>query len=204
MAVSEHEQDVALPDEISVNVTQDDIDHSKTGDPDNCAIAVAFNRQTGYSCRVSDGLIKVRPSDLFSDERDVRYTYPDQAQDFIDHFDNGETVAPFTFTAVRQLVKAGDVTRVTVTRGDIDGGLRCNRLGCPAARAIARAVPGSVSKVVRSVAYLHIGDRILVASLPDSAGDFVERFDNGETVAPFEFEITWEERGTAGQAPDEP
>jgi hypothetical protein len=86
---------------ITIDVTQQDIDHSDCGDPANCAIAKAFYRATGYYAEVGDGLIKVPGID--EPENLCRYEYPEEVQGFIDRFDayDLEHCAPFAFEAVR-------------------------------------------------------------------------------------------------------
>lgn len=86
---------------ITVTVTQKNIDDGKTCSAHTCAIALAFV-DMGFGC-VSVGawaatVAKGERAWLASDIRKV-YRLTTEASQFIEQFDNGETVEPFSFIA---------------------------------------------------------------------------------------------------------
>lgn len=94
-------------------------------------------------------------------------------------------------------ITAGTVTRVTVTREDIAKGKRENCVACPVARAIMR-ITGCLASGYRPIVEVDIvcieaDDNPVRARLPKTAQDFISRFDRWLNVAPFEFEIEWED-----------
>lgn len=78
-----------MQEQITVSVQQEDIDNGKPEDCDSCPIALAC-RRLGYK-DVSVGV------SLHVDDHD--YWLPSEASRFIEEFDNGEVVSPFSFTA---------------------------------------------------------------------------------------------------------
>jgi len=86
-----------LPSEITVQVTQEDIDD---GIPDNtydCAIACAVKREfIGYTVNVGKHGMYIWPTG----ESELQcYALPGEASDFIGDFDSGIPVEPFKFIA---------------------------------------------------------------------------------------------------------
>lgn len=80
---------------------------------------------------------------------------------------------------------------VNVTQEDIDHGVANNCFKCPIARAVERALPGS-DPTVRNFVYLY-GTHCGSADLPLKAGEFIDRFDNNESVSPLTFDLTFHE-----------
>jgi hypothetical protein len=77
---------------MTVHVTQEHIDKGKKGIPDCCAVALALKSHGGGSvCQDGDGL----PCYLFG-PKGVN-ELPGDVQRFIEMFDAGETVEPFSF-----------------------------------------------------------------------------------------------------------
>jgi hypothetical protein len=77
--------------------------------------------------------------------------------------------------------------RVYVTQDDIDNGEPHNPCGCPIARAITRV--RDTPTVFSSWAYIG-GTCHTEYDLPPEATEFIRRFDIGEPVEPFDFEMT--------------
>lgn len=75
--------------------------------------------------------------------------------------------------------------RVRVTAEDIRLGKRMDCLDCPVARALQRAVGRSV-RVYASEKMA--GQKVY--RLPTSAARFIDQFDIGKKVRPFEFRVT--------------
>lgn len=73
---------------------------------------------------------------------------------------------------------------VTVSRDDITYGIRRGVCSCPVAKALSRAfmTPAKVCGDGATVGRQSI-------SLPKEAWDFINRFDQGSSVEPFEFEV---------------
>ena len=88
--------------ELVVTVTADDIISGVRGKPDACPIARAIDRE--YP--IDNGWWSVQPSFItryFGVEADlkvIRWKNPKTAFRWVCDFDNGNTVEPFTFTAV--------------------------------------------------------------------------------------------------------
>lgn len=76
--------------------------------------------------------------------------------------------------------------KIKVTQEHIDKGTDNEPELCPVALAI-KEVFGMWAFVSVSECSIIVADRILF--VPTSVHDFVERFDNGYTVDPFEFEL---------------
>ena len=85
--------------------------------------------------------------------------------------------------------------KVTVTKSNINDGLRCNGKFCPTALALKEAVPG----VDWCVTWKHIkiltsaGDIDKSIKSPQSVYEFIYKYDGNEAVEPFEFEIDYVE-----------
>lgn len=82
--------------------------------------------------------------------------------------------------------------KIQVTQDDIDHGKKRSCSGCPIGRAIARAtgkdcLVGQSSVKLGKTWFRTPEERWLV--LPDIASMFIRRFDDGEKVEPFEFEV---------------
>lgn len=77
-----------------IEVTQDDIDFGTQCDPCRCPIAMAVNRDIpGAEAYVNaDGIV------FYKDKVEHDYGVSDEVVDFMDAFDAGETVRPFSFT----------------------------------------------------------------------------------------------------------
>ena len=90
---------------------------------------------------------------------------------------------------------------INVTQSDIDNGIRNSTCSCPIALAAKRAInDGALPSVCCSDIEFEYkterdGDvvyRFKSAYLPTIARDFIRKFDNGGTVEPFSFEITYD------------
>jgi len=78
---------------ITVRVTKDDIKNGKREDPKSCPIARAVRRRLGHRfVRAAHGFLAVK------DGRGAMLYYdaPSSYRDFIDRFDGGKFVRPFT------------------------------------------------------------------------------------------------------------
>jgi hypothetical protein len=89
-----------------------------------------------------------------------------------------------------------DLIHISVTKADIDNGYTiCGKL-CPVALAVRRAVPESD--------YIFVGAEYIVVRIPSTDGsryseriyrltdeiaDFIDNFDHGHEVAPFEADL---------------
>jgi hypothetical protein len=84
--------------------------------------------------------------------------------------------------------------KVEVLDIDIEGGMKRNPHKCPVARAVARTVRNSflgVSSVHvtrRFISFENVNERWKFKT-PAAVVIFIERFDQGDEVDPFEFEI---------------
>lgn len=74
--------------------------------------------------------------------------------------------------------------KINVTQRDIEKGLREDPNSCPVARAIKRRGFEDVSVKTQVI---WIGCRKY--NPPEIVEDFIERFDKGDTVQPFKFEL---------------
>jgi len=106
---------IALPPELAVKVTQDDIAHGKARDCAACPVALAAHRAVlrcidaggdpialarearDYDVHVSPGQADVLSGGCVI----ARYALPGDAREFIRRFDQFEAVIPFGFTASR-------------------------------------------------------------------------------------------------------
>jgi len=91
-------------------------------------------------------------------------------------------------------------TTVYVTSDDIRRGEPGECDSCPIALAIDKAAEAVSSpaeyvhaQVFTEKTWLHIGKNRYQASLPQSARDFIGRYDNALPVEPFEFTLRWED-----------
>jgi hypothetical protein len=84
---------------------------------------------------------------------------------------------------------------IRVTAVDIALGVRESCEECPIALAIVHAIGDMPANVSVSAwdARLYRHEDTLDAALPQEARAFIERFDLGDTVEPFEFDLTWRE-----------
>lgn len=78
--------------------------------------------------------------------------------------------------------------KIDVTAEDIAKGIQNDCEACPIALALSRAVPGADFIEVDGDANYELDDVTYYARFPESAKNFVTRFDAGETVEPFTFE----------------
>lgn len=86
---------------------------------------------------------------------------------------------------------------VQVTQEDIDHGCKGNSGNCPIARAIRREtlsiLPRYIIRVCSSEILLHSELSFYLSgirSTPEVVATFIRRFDNGESVIPFNFILT--------------
>jgi len=83
---------------------------------------------------------------------------------------------------------------VRVTAGHIAKGTRSDPCACPVAHAVMDALP-SPCEVDLYVGRIYIrpdaGDLVIVEQ-PASVIDFIEAFDDGQPVQPFEFTLDWQ------------
>jgi hypothetical protein len=88
------------PDTITVEVTQEDIDHGARSACTGCPVAIAASRIS--SARAIVGRTGLTLYD-YKTGKTARYNTPSQVSDFIATFDNTgpSSVQPFTFTATK-------------------------------------------------------------------------------------------------------
>lgn len=92
---------MTAPAELVIEVTADDIAQGVRQDPCRCAIALAVARLTGTPAQegylaITDSQVKIgRGAGRWLN----RYRLPYEAEEFIEDFDGGHEVQPFTFTA---------------------------------------------------------------------------------------------------------
>jgi hypothetical protein len=91
-------------------------------------------------------------------------------------------------------------TTVHVTTKDIRQGDPGECDTCPIAYAVYRAAKGVsnpddyvYAQVFTANAWLRIGKNRYRATLPQSAQDFIGRYDNALPVGPFQFTLQWQE-----------
>lgn len=88
-----------FPRRVRINVTKQDIKRGVPHEPDSCPIARAAKRSFGRKAYVevmSSVAVLKRGG-----EEEVNYRYTEKAGQFIENFDNGNHVEPFSFTAER-------------------------------------------------------------------------------------------------------
>ena len=90
-----------FPQTVTVEVTADDIAHGKPGRCSSCPIALGVIRSGIGATDIAVGLETCWVS-MAHDEHLTGYEMPDEALDFIDAFDNGRPVAPFSFSMERR------------------------------------------------------------------------------------------------------
>lgn len=74
---------------------------------------------------------------------------------------------------------------ISVTQEDIDQGTACNPFCCPIALVLRRIRPrGRVS-----VGPLGVSMQAQYQPLPPAVCDFIAKFDLGQTVSPFQFDL---------------
>jgi hypothetical protein len=97
-------------------------------------------------------------------------------------------------------------TTVRVAQKHIDKGTACNSARCPIALALHEALDAQGAEQVQglfvdehAVRFTHYDRaggrqwRTYRADLDEQASDFIDRFDDGHTVQPFETVLTWTE-----------
>ena len=85
------------------------------------------------------------------------------------------------------------IAKIIVTQNDIDNGKRYSRQDCPIALGISRlflVAPEYVSVRAFQFSITNWPYYHRVFLLPPKAVEFIEAFDNGDHVEPFEFEVT--------------
>jgi hypothetical protein len=80
---------------VTVSITQEDIDEGCRSDADNCPGALAISRATGYVAKVGMVSISLRHADNGQRFEDINC--PAMLRHFIEQFDNGNKVSPFSF-----------------------------------------------------------------------------------------------------------
>lgn len=82
---------------------------------------------------------------------------------------------------------------VNVDQSLIEHGVPMSEDACPIALGVVAAVPGITDiSAVHSVIAIRVGDQSLRADLPESAAEFMDRFDVGLDVEPISFDLTFE------------
>jgi hypothetical protein len=79
---------------VTIDVTQDDIDHGTAGNCWACPVARAVRRVLG----LEDIGVGTTDMDLGQGTKVIVVPTPDVAADFMTAFDTGKKVAPFSFT----------------------------------------------------------------------------------------------------------
>lgn len=81
--------------------------------------------------------------------------------------------------------------KISVTQDHINLGVRHGAAVCPIARAVREQIDGASFVTVKSYVSLYSQheDRSISYTLPNEARLFMERFDEGLSVQPFEFEM---------------
>lgn len=77
--------------DITVDVTQEDIDHGEIGECETCPIARAISRAVGKTALV------IADNFCFDHNDMTDYPLPKVASDFVRQFDSGVDVSPFSF-----------------------------------------------------------------------------------------------------------
>lgn len=84
-----------------------------------------------------------------------------------------------------------ETVKVKVTQAHIDRGVRAVSDACPVFKAVEETLRGKIR--IFAVTNMHVavydktGNRVIM--LPPSAYDFIQRFDRGDPVEPFEFPL---------------
>lgn len=90
-------------------------------------------------------------------------------------------------------------TAVRVTADHIERGKRHVGHSCPIALAIREQWPGTPPRAVfvtdRYASVAAEGEHWLYCEVPDAAATFIDLFDEGREVAPFEFDAEWTRNG---------
>ena len=74
---------------------------------------------------------------------------------------------------------------IRVTQDDIRNGVQCDAMLCPVALSLRRSLPGRT--VTAGEFTIYIDDGMYAA--PVAVEEFIENFDDGAPVQPFEFEL---------------
>lgn len=82
------------PTQVTIEVTQEDIDKGIEASPESCAIARAVKRTMGDHPSVHSTEI-----DVTINKKLYNYDLPKKAQTFIEKFDDYKVVKPFSFIA---------------------------------------------------------------------------------------------------------
>ena len=83
---------------------------------------------------------------------------------------------------------------ILVTQEDISQGVKKQCKRCPIALAVRRSLDTALTEVFPSVCYIKRNRDSFceTALLPDTAQDFIARFDHDQPVEPFSFQLTFE------------
>lgn len=82
------------------------------------------------------------------------------------------------------------MTHITVTPTDIRKGVQNNPHSCAVARAIARTTKARVSVTASAIRLGEAGTLYAIENSTDGElEDWIEAFDNGEPVEPFQFDL---------------
>lgn len=79
---------------LTVDVTQEDINHGERGNCNSCPVARAIQRASGHECRAGGSQITIKPEN----GRNLYLVTPEAAWRFMYDFDMGRKVEPFSFT----------------------------------------------------------------------------------------------------------
>lgn len=82
---------------MKIEITQHDIDYGVQGECQLCPIARAVKRKINGEVRVFGDDISIFTTDIIRRYR--YYKLPQKAKDFMQRFDDGKKVRPFTFEA---------------------------------------------------------------------------------------------------------
>ncbi len=77
--------------------------------------------------------------------------------------------------------------KINVTQEDIDRGEPSRPSGCPIAIALRRLIPGVI---VGTIGIYDASYDKLTRGTPRRAAEFIRRFDLGQSVKPFRFQVT--------------
>lgn len=79
--------------------------------------------------------------------------------------------------------------KIRVIRDDIRKGKRKSLCECPVARALKRQTPFSKITVCSALTFIQSNGGSVVVDAPKAVSDFITKFDLGEPVKPFTFEL---------------
>lgn len=92
------------------------------------------------------------------------------------------------------------MTKLVITQDDIDNGVMSNPCECPIARAAQREFHGCSVSVAGCIRVHNVKSAITTCyDLTPEASVFIKRFDLGQLVEPFEFELGQPDLGGGGE-----